>query len=215
MKVLGLVSQKGGTGKSLIAAHLAVAFEDVGVSTVAIDLDRQESLKHWGDSRKAEAPTVAAGLVERLQTMLETSRKAGIDLVIIDTPPHSDKNALGTIAAADLVLVPTRPGIFDLRSMRDTVDLLRSARREDRAVILLNAVPQRGPATDQAEAAAREYGIEIAPHRLADRAAFSNALTDGLGITEFKPKGKAAAELRALRAFVAKRLNLPKRRGSK
>jgi|EndMetStandDraft_3_1072993.scaffolds.fasta_scaffold57539_2 chromosome partitioning protein len=213
MKILGLVSQKGGTGKSLLAAHLAVAFEETGVPAVAIDLDPQESLKEWGTSRRGEAPTVVAALVKRLATMLDASRKAGIGIVIIDTPPHSDKNALGTIAVADFVLVPIRPSIFDLRSIRDTVHLLRLAKKEDRAAILLNAVPQRGSPVNETEEAARSYGIEVAPIRIFDRNAFSLALMNSCGITEYEPRGEAAAELRALRAYVEKRLDLRGRRG--
>ena len=157
-------------------------------------------------------PTVAAGLVGRLPGMLGKAREAGIEPVIIDTPPHSDKTAVGAIAATDLVVVPTRPAIFDLRSIGDTIDLVRLARKEKQALILFNAVPSPGGILAEAEAFAKSYGVDIAPVRVTDRAALSHALIGGHGITEFEPKGKAAGEIRALCASLAARLELPLRR---
>jgi chromosome partitioning protein len=208
MKILAMVSQKGGAGKSLVTAHLAAAFEQAGISTVVIDLDPQASITQWGESRSTDSPTVVSGLAERLPVMLKTAHDASIDLAVIDTPPHSDKNALAAIRTADLVLIPTRAAIFDLRSIAETVKVLDMARHRDKAVILLNSVPARGSLANEGEDAAREYGVEIAPVRLTERAAFAHALTSGLGITEYEPKGKAAAEIIALMRFVAQRLGL-------
>lgn len=207
MKILALVSQKGGAGKSLISAHLAVAFEEIGIKTVVIDLDRQESITQWGASRKVEAPTVVAGRSERLALMLDTARRNEMDLIIIDTPPHSDRNALSAVSLADMVLIPIRPEIFDLRAVRETVEILQIVKKQRAAAIVLNAVPpsRRGLA-DEAEEAAKRYGIDVAPIRLTSRAAFSDALVNGQGVTEFDPKGKAADEIRALRSFVHERI---------
>ena len=212
MKILALVSQKGGAGKSLVSAHLSVAFEQAGFATVVIDLDPQGSVTQWGDSREADAPTVVGGLVERLQVMLDTARQAKIAIAIIDTPPHTDKTALAAIRSADLVLVPTRPAIFDLRSIADTVKVLDLARCRRKAVVLLNAVPPRGSMGDEGEDAAKSYGLEVAPIRILDRASFTHALTVGRGVTEHEPKGKAAGEIRALMDFTRQRMGL-KRKG--
>ena len=209
-----MASQKGGSGKSLLSAHLAVAFEEIGVATVVIDLDPQASISQWGDSRAADVPTVVTGKVERLQTMLDKARQAKMDLVILDTPPHSDKTAIGAMAAADLTLVPTRPAIFDLRSISDTISLLMLAQKRERAVIVLNAVPPRGVLGDEAEAFAGQYGIDISPIRIANRMPLAQALSHGKAITEFEPKGKGASEIRQLRKLLTERLGLSKREGS-
>lgn len=207
MKILALVSQKGGAGKSLISAHLAVAFEESGMKTVVIDLDRQGSVAQWGASRKSDGPTVVNGRADRLAIMLDTARRAEVDLIIIDTPPHSDKNALNAVSIADLVLIPIRPAIFDLRAIKETVEILKAVRRQDRGLIVLNAVPPRGSLGDEAEEASLSYGIDVAPIRIGERAALSHALIGGQGITEFEPRGKAAGEVRELQRFIASRLN--------
>lgn len=212
MKILALVSQKGGAGKSLISAHLSAAFEESGIRTMAIDLDRQGSLKQWGLSRGDQrAPMVIGSSVERLATALDGARRA-FDLVIIDTPPHSDKNALGAISIADLVLMPIRPAIFDLRAIKETVEIVEMAKKKGKAIVVLNATPAHKALGDEAEDAARQYGVDVAPIRLTERAAFSYALIGGQGITEYDPKSKAASELLALQAFVANKLGFKAKR---
>lgn len=214
MKVLSMVSQKGGSGRSCLSAHLSVAFEEVGVSTVVIDLDQQASISQWGETRVMEEPTVVTGHVDRLGGMLDTARQAGMALVIIDTPPHSERVAVEAVAAADLILMPIRPSIFDLRSLGDTVKLVTPKRRQD-AIVVLNGVPPRGTISDEAEEFVKGYGVEIAPVRVGMRWSLSYALIDGRAITEFEPKGKAADEIRALRKLIANRLELKKKRRGK
>jgi chromosome partitioning protein len=211
MKTLAIVSQKGGTGKSLLAAHLAVSFERSGIATAVIDLDPQGSLASFGDKRGDAPPTVVAGLVERLPRMMDTARDGGIVLLIIDTPPHSDKNALGAIVAADLILVPVRPQAFDLRSISDTVNVLKLANRLGSAVAVINQVPPRGEGrAKEAEEFCGAYGLAVLPIRITARAAFGDALIEHKGIAEYEPGGKASAEIEALRDALARRLDLRK-----
>lgn len=210
MKILAVISQKGGAGKSLLSVHLAVAFQESGVNTMVIDLDRQGSSTQWGRSRKI-APAVVAAQGDRLAVTLDDAHRSGVGLLIIDTPPHSDRNALSAASIADLTLIPIKPAIFDLRAVRETVELLQAAKRKDRGLIVLNAVPPQASVADDAEEASRGYGVEIAPMRIGDRAALSYALIGGKGITEFEPRGKAAKELRDLQSFIAQRLGFRRR----
>src|SRR5215212_1378238 len=115
MKTITILSQKGGAGKTTIALHLAVAAELDGQQTAIIDLDPQASATSWGDSRAAETPAVVSAQASRLTQVLEAARKAGATLAIIDTAPHSESAALAAARAADLILIPCRPAILDLR----------------------------------------------------------------------------------------------------
>jgi len=208
MKTLAMISQKGGAGKSTLAAHLAVAFEDLGIRTVIIDLDDQGSVTRWGESRTDKAPLVVSAVADRLPVMLKRCKGSGVGLVIIDTPPHTASVALSAASHADLIAVPTRPAIFDLRSIDDTQKVLTLAGAARRAAVVLNAVRTRGSIGDEAEVYAERLGLKVIPCRLGDRVAFADALIAGQGVTEYEPKGKAASELLALADCLARKLKL-------
>lgn len=194
MNILAIISQKGGAGKTTLAVNLAVAAELRNVPTVLIDLDPQSSAKTWQDIRaKKDSPFVVSAQASRLDEVIEVSRTNGAGLVIIDTAPHSESAALGAARAADLVLIPCRPAILDLKAIGTSGDLAALAKRE--AVVVLNAVPHQGKLADEAAEAVRSYGLVVAPVKLTQRAAYVHSLTAGQAVQEFEPDGKAAQEI--------------------
>jgi chromosome partitioning protein len=206
MKVLAIISQKGGAGKTTLALHLAVAAELAGQSTAIIDLDPQASATGWKDTRKDETPDVVSAQAARLPKVLETAASHGADLAILDTAPHSESSALAAARAADLILIPCRPAILDLRAIGTTVDLARLAGKP--AQIILNAVPPRGSLADEAEAAVSSYGISVSPIRVAHRVAYVHALTAGQTAQEYEPDGKAAEEISQLYKWTCTQVGL-------
>lgn len=199
-----MISQKGGAGKTTLAVHLAVEAENAGFSTAIIDLDPQASATAWGDSRRQESPAVVSAQASRLRQVLATAERGGTGLAIIDTAPHSESVALAAAREADLILIPCRPAILDLRAISQTVDLARIASKP--AAVVLNAVPPRGPLAGEAVQAVRGYDIPVAPAPLTHRAAFVRSLTAGLTAQEFEPDGKAAQEVRALFRWIIQQL---------
>src|SRR4051812_10256439 len=127
MKVLAIISQKGGAGKTTLTLHLAVAAELAGLTAAVIDLDPQPSATGWRDTRTTETPAVVSAQAARLTKVLETAAGHGVALAIIDTAPHSESSALAAARAADLILIPCRPAILDLRAIGTTVDLAKLA----------------------------------------------------------------------------------------
>jgi chromosome partitioning protein len=115
MKRLAILSQKGGAGKTTIAVNLAVAADRLGMAAAVIDIDPQVSAARWGDSRQSESPPVISAHAERLSYFLETCRKNSAELVIVDTAPHAQGDALTAARQADFILIPCRPSIVDLR----------------------------------------------------------------------------------------------------
>ena len=193
---LTLIAQKGGTGKTTLAINLSVAAEIGGWRTAILDLDPQSSAAAWGDQRQRDAPAVVPVPASRLESALETSRRHGADLGVIDTAPHSEASALAAARAADLARVPLRPGVLDLRALGTTAEICVLARA--RMAVALNATPHRGPLADQSAEAIAESGLDVAPCRIGARIAFQHSITRGLGVIEHEPAGKAAAEVRAL-----------------
>lgn len=206
MKVIAILSQKGGAGKTTIALHLAVAAERDGRSAAVIDLDPQASATSWGDSREAETPVVVSAQAARLPQVLEAARAAGADFVVIDTAPHSESAALAAARTADLILIPCRPSILDLRAIGTTVDLAKLAGKP--SAVVLNTVPPRGTLGDEARQAVAGYGVEIAPVELGQRAAYQHALTAGLSAQEYETSGKAADETTQLYMWTCKHVGM-------
>src|SRR3712207_163250 len=121
MKIISVVSQKGGAGKTTIATNLAVLAEHAGHPTVLLDLDPQATAAKWGDKRDGKPPDVVAAQAGRLSRLLEDAKRQGAGVAIIDTAPAADVAALEASKAADLVLVPCQPSNFDLGAVGATV----------------------------------------------------------------------------------------------
>ncbi len=204
MYTITLIAQKGGTGKTTLAINLSVAAELAGWRTAILDLDPQASATGWSDHREPDHPAVAAVPAARLGDALEAACSHGADLAVIDTAPHSQASALAAVRAADLALVPLRPGVLDLRALGTTADICALAKA--RTAVALNATPARGPLADQAAEAIEEAGLAVAPCRIGARVAFQHSITRGLGVLEHEPDGKAAAEVRALWGWARARL---------
>jgi len=208
MKVLGLLSRKGGVGKTTLAIHLAVLAQVAGKRTLLID--PQRSAAGWFRAREAETPLMLETTPDRLGDMLDAAREDGIDLAVIDTRPSAEADAVQVAKLSDVVLVPTRPGILDLRAILDTLDTAKGTAR--RSIVALNACkPPRGAgeASDTVDArhALAAFGVPAAPTAIVSRDAFSTALRSGLTACEADPDSKAAGEMHALWRTVEKELS--------
>ena len=209
MKVVGLLSRKGGSGKTTLAVHLAVAAQAGGRRVLLVDLDPQTSASAWWRARAAETPEMEPATPDRLPALLDAARKAGVDLVMVDTRPSVEADAAQVATLSDFVLIPTRPAILDLRAILATLDIVKGA--ADRAALVLNACqPPRGSGeasgTVDARNALKAFGVPVAPVAIVQRAALSHALVGGLTATETEPAGKAAKDIRALWRYVEKEL---------
>jgi chromosome partitioning protein len=209
MKVISVVSQKGGSGKSCNAAHLSVLAEQEGETCVVVDLDDQANLVAFGEVRGEAAPDIAGALPSHLKKVLKAAADNGATIAFVDTPSKMDEAALAAIRAADLILVPTRCGLFDLVAIRDTVKVLQLAGRLKDAVAVVNDFDAKHRETVVAEVTAelKKFGLAVVPVSIPHRTPLETALKMGKGITEAQPKSVAAAEMRELWAFLKKRLS--------
>lgn len=197
MKIIAIISQKGGSGKTTVAVHLAVCAERAGKVAAIIDLDPQASAFEWASRREAESPEVIRAAPEQLAALLDQAKANGADFAIIDTAPHSDRAATIAAGLADVILIPCRPAAFDVAAIPTTLDILKLAKAKDRAAILLNAVPPQGRTGEEAAVGLADFA-QVSPVRLVHRAAYSHAVNDGRSVEEFEPLGKASEEIRAL-----------------
>jgi chromosome partitioning protein len=205
MKVWSIVSQKGGSGKTTLALHLAIAAAKTR-KVLVIDLDPQQSAERWHAIRQRttgskDDPSIAAGPYQKLADMLRTARKLGAELVLIDTPPKLDKAIIQSLRAATMVLVPLKSAVLDLQALEDSSDLINLAKARSKAAVILNAVPTgqtKETALRESLRTAGRLKLEVMNERLSELPAFSQGLKSGRGVTETERNGTAAKEITAL-----------------
>ncbi|WP_428641607.1 ParA family partition ATPase [Roseibium sp.] len=198
-RILTVAQQKGGSGKTTLAAHLAVALARQSGEPVAIlDVDPQGSLGTWYEAREQSLGEDGTGLEFRTASGWGARREArslarSHGYVIIDTPPKTDTDAKPAIDAADFVIVPVQPTPVDLWATAQTFDL---ARREDTpALLVLNRVPPRASLTGEVAEAIAACGYDTLSARLGNRTVFASAMGKGYSVTEDAPSGKASQEV--------------------
>jgi len=211
MKIITLLAQKGGTGKTTLSIHLAVLAAAKNLKVVIADIDPQQSATFWNERRESSAPGVMPMTAETLEKNTSELAKQGVDLLVIDTAPHSHEDAIIAARLADFILIPTRPAILDLQAIGSSVKIIK--RINGKAAIVLNGCPFPGKSGERAIVSeAREalagYGIAVAPVAISNRVALSHSLIDGKAVTEFESEGKAANEVRDLMNWINEEENL-------
>jgi chromosome partitioning protein len=202
VKVLAVIGQKGGSGKTTTALGLAVAASLAGRAVAVIDLDPQATATNWGDRRSNDAPAVASCQVSRLPQLLAAAEAEGANLAIIDTPGKSTDALIAAAKAADFVLMPIQPQLFDIETLKSLRDVLTLA-GHPRAAVLINRAPVQGTRHTETQEAAAAQGFTVCPVVIFSRAAHGDAGNIGLSAVEYEPKGKAAQEMAGLYAYIS------------
>jgi chromosome partitioning protein len=205
MKVISVCNSKGGVGKSTLAAALAVrASKELRVGLV--DIDPQQSLAEWFAQRPVKnAPEVYTGELDP-QAVVEKLKYSGLDLVIIDGPPAYLDMVEEAIRAADLVLIPVKPSIPDLRSTRDAIQLAISAAKP--YLVVINDATKRDGTTDTTIALLGRDRIPVATTIMHHRVSHMHAMGAGKSAAEINGgrDKDAAEEIEALWTEVAHKL---------
>lgn len=213
MRTITLVTQKGGAGKTTVAASLAVAAAEAGERVIALDLDPQGSLAAWGDGRTADAPAVdrlGADRLPDLPKILKALDLEGYTLAVLDTAGVASTGGNLAMQAADLALIPARPSRLDLQATMPTIETLMRLGMRDRFAFVLNQCPAgRSARTVEAASGLGMFGV-LAEPSLTTRADHQDALAAGKGVTEYAPEGKAADELRSLWAWADRKMKATK-----
>lgn len=202
MRVITIAARKGGVGKTTLATHLSVMASSPDKPALLIDTDPQRSLAWWWKLRDADTPAIIECDARELRDIIPAAKNDGFNYVIIDTPPHAETSIADAMRASDLVLVPTRPGPFDLAAVATTFGL---AQRVGKPVLaVLNHTPPRTTffsepsIVSEARQVLAGMGATVAKTAIAQRVSLSHAIISGSTVSEFEPTGKAAAEIKAL-----------------
>jgi chromosome partitioning protein len=210
MRTVVFASQKGGAGKTTLAAHLAVEAERTSAGPVAVvDTDPQGSLAAWWNVREAATPAFAAVDVRQLPQHLAALRAHGMRLVVVDTPPGLVDTMRLAMAEAHLIVVPVRPSPHDLRAVGATLDIVEQA--EKPFVFVVNGAVPRTHIAMEAIRALAQHG-KVAPAMLHHRIDFAASMIDGRTVSELNPASRSASEIAALWIYVNEQLSKSVRR---
>lgn len=195
MKTIVIESQKGGSGKTMLAAHLAVEAERNDESAWVVDTDRQATLSLWHARRQNDTPQRLDAPLERMSEALAKVAGQGAAYCFIDTAPTISDQNTNLLRLADLVLIPVRPSPSDLWAVAETVALVKDAKKPFLFVVT-QAKPQ-ATITAQAVAALSQHG-RVAQSFITDRVAYAAAMTGGNTAPELSAKSHAAQEIKLL-----------------
>lgn len=184
-KVIAVVQQKGGSGKTTLAVNLAVACARRGMTVALLDTDPQGSLGRWFMARRERLG--AAGMEFSTSSAWGVSYECeklrrSADIVIVDTPPKVDADLRPALREADLVLVPVASSHVDLWATDGVLDLAQRERKS--AWMVLNRVRAGTRLSEDVARAAGELNAELATARLANRVVYAETLGQGLGAEE-------------------------------
>lgn len=203
-QVIVLASQKGGSGKTTLAGHLAVQARLSGAGPVAIiDTDPQGSLAKWWNAREADAPVFAQSSIPTLAEDIRFLADNGVKLIVIDTPPAVTSSIVEVVTHADLVVVPTRPSPHDLRAVGATVDIVEKQHKS--LVFVVNSATMRARITSDTAVALSQHGT-VAPATIHHRVDFAASMIDGRTVCEVDPESRSAKEIAKLWDYLADRL---------
>ena len=204
MHVIAVASCKGGTGKTTLAGHIAVAAERAGVKpALVVDTDPQGNLAEWWVARQSHSPMFAEALPERLSAGVERIASLGVQLLVIDTPPALEAKVSAIIGIADLVVIPVRPSPHDLRAVGATATLAEQQGKP--FVFVVNAATPRTKILNEAVLALSQHGT-VAPVILHHRTGFAGSMIDGRTVLEIPGNERSAQEIEQLWDYLAKRL---------
>jgi chromosome partitioning protein len=205
MRNIAVIARKGGSGKTTVAVHLAIAAHRRGLRTLLVDTDPQGSSLEVLKARQAPGPTCVAAVGAELLERQARAMAEGVDAMIIDTPAASEGEIAHAIALAHLSLLVIRPTFLDIAASIQTAQILRRLRKP--GLILLNQAPvARGgvepPAVKKALEALRLMRLPVVPTVLRSRAVYQTALASGQSAEEMAMGGAAIEEVAACWDFI-------------
>jgi chromosome partitioning protein len=204
MNVIVFASRKGGSGKSTLAAHLAAQVHKSSKPCLLIDADPQGSLTLWHKLRGTNEPSLKVAN-RSVTELIAAAKRDGVEWVFIDTPPNTSAVVEDAIKNATMVIIPARPGVFDVDAVQSTIQSCRAARKPY-AVVINGAPARRDDVENRIVAMAREalaiFKAPVWSGQISNRADLLLALGEGEGVREYAADGRGASEIAKLWAAI-------------
>jgi chromosome partitioning protein len=200
MNVITFASRKGGVGKSTLTAHVAAFAHLSGHRCLVIDADPQGSLTLWHSKRPSGAlPLQSAS--RGIDRLIGAALVAGIEWVFIDTAPTTWLVVQEAIRVATMVMIPVRPGFFDIAAVQETVKTARE-RNKPYAVVINSAPAKReqkeAPAVALSRAEFERLSIPVWSGQISQRTAYLGSLAAGASVVELDVDPSCTTEIAGL-----------------
>jgi chromosome partitioning protein len=208
MKVIAVLNQKGGSGKTTIATHLARALQIDGADVLLVDSDPQGSARDWAAVQEDNPVTVVG--IDRPTIDRDVKNVARVDYVVVDGAPQAADLAVSAIKAADFILIPVQPSPYDIWATADLVDLVKQRievtdGRLQAAFVVSRAIKGTRIGGEVTEALAG-YELPVMDTRVTQRVIYPGTAAGGTTVLDSDPDGDAAREIRALMAEIKEKL---------
>lgn len=208
MKVIAVLNQKGGSGKTTIATHLARALQLEGADVLLVDSDPQGSARDWAAVREDQPLTVVG--IDRPTIDRDVKAIGQRDFVVIDGAPQAADLAVSAIKAADFVLIPVQPSPYDIWATADLVELVKQRievtdGRLQAAFVVSRAIKGTKIGAEVAEALSG-YGLPVLESRITQRVIYPTTAASGTTVQDSEPEGEAAKEVFRLAAEIKGKL---------
>lgn len=208
MHVIAVLNQKGGSGKTTIATHLARALQLDGKDVLLVDSDPQGSARDWAAVRE-DNPLAVVG-IDRPTIDRDLKAIGRKDFVVIDGAPQAADLAVSAIKAASFILIPVQPSPYDIWATADLVELVKQRievtdGKLQAAFVVSRAIKGTRIGAEVTDAL-NGYGLPVLESRITQRVIYPGTAAAGTSVMDDDPESDAAREVRALMAEITQKL---------
>lgn len=201
MPTIAVLNQKGGSGKTTIATHLARAYQLQGHSVLLVDSDKQGSARDWRAVDESN-PTPVIGL-DRTTLDKDLKSLGKHDYVIIDGAPQATEIALSAIRASDFILIPVQPSPYDLWATANLIDLIKQriemTEGKLKAAFVISRLIKNTKIGDEVAEVLHEFGLPVLDSKIIQRICYPNSASMGKTVFETeKANSETVCEIKKL-----------------
>jgi chromosome partitioning protein len=198
MKIIALLNEKGGAGKSTIAINLAVGLHRQGRCVVLIDADPQGTARDWREASPEGSDLPPVVPLDRPEVLLASIKTLAADIAVIDSPAKAEKMAATIVRLANIALIPVQPSGADVWASAAAVNMVQQKRDVggaiDAAFIATRVSGSTKLSKEILAGGWNTYGLDMLDTSISNRVSFAQALSDGVSIYETRD-GQAKAEI--------------------